>query len=292
MDSDIRLKIEKKIRDVYQLPTLPATYARLRKVMTNPKTSAQDVSRIIEADQALATKVLKIVNSAFYSFPQKVSTIAHAAVILGFNEIRNIAFSASVVNLFGDKSQGNLFEYEAFWKHALAVGVCSRVIAKVVGTSLIRNPEEAFMAGLIHDIGKITQDQFMHDDYVPVLELCRDQKMSLRDAEEKLLEFDHQHVGSYLAENWNLPNILTAPISFHNMPGAQKHDSNVYPMICTVHVADALVRALDIGSGGDPYVPAINSDCWNCLGLKKSHVEVIMNDTAIATDELSGIGLP
>lgn len=291
MKVESRSKLEKYFRDIYQLPTLPDTYTRLRKVLTNPKTSAQEVSAIIEQDQALATKVLKIVNSAFYSFPQRVATISHATVILGFNEIRNIAFSASVVNLFGQGGEDLLFDHKGFWEHALAVAVCSRIIAKKVGTALIKNPEEAFMAGLIHDIGKITQEQFMTEEYNNVLQQVRENNKSLAETELELLGFDHQDVGEYVAENWNLPSILSAPIGYHNSPGAYNANEVSYPMVCVVHIANSLVRALNIGWPGDRFVPNIKSGCWDVLGLKKSHIEKIMNDTGVAFEELSGFAI-
>ena len=287
MNIEARKSLQKYFKDIYQLPTLPDTYVRLRKVLTNPKTSAQEVSVIIEQDQALATKVLKIVNSAFYSFPQKVATISHATVILGFNEIRNIAFSASVLNLFGKDKTTVLFDYQGFWDHALAVAVCSRIIAKKVGTFVINNPEEAFMAGLIHDIGKITQDQFMTDAYDEVLKAVKDNNLSLKETEKNILGFDHQDVGEYLIENWNLPSILSVPVGYHNSPHVIIKDNSAFNMVCLVHVANSLVRALNVGWAGDRFVPNINPVAWKELGLKKSDIEKIMDDTVTAHNELA-----
>ena len=282
-----RVNLDKYFRNIYQLPTLPDTYVKLRKILTNPKTSAQEVSAIIEQDQALATKVLKIVNSAFYSFPRKIATISHATVILGFNEIRNIAFSASVLNLFGKEAKDVLFDHKGFWNHALAVAVCSRIIAKKAGAAKIGNPEEAFMAGLIHDIGKITQEQFMNDLYVPVLQAVKDNNKTLFATEKEILGFEHQDVGEYLVENWNLPSVLSAPVAYHHMPHAYNKESPVYNMVALVHIANGIVRALNVGWPGDRFVPGIDPDCWKALGLGKSDIESIMNDTVTAHREIS-----
>ena len=291
MSAEIRKTLEKKFRDVYQLPTLPDTYSKLRRIMMNPKTSAHDVAAVIEQDQALSTKVLKIVNSAFYGFPQKVSTISHATVILGFNELRNIAFSASVINMFGSDSKSQMFNHAKFWEHALAVAAASRIIAKHVGVACVKNPEEAFMAGLVHDIGKIVQDQFMGNEYTPVLQRADLGDCFIIEAEREILGFDHQDVGQFVAENWNLPSILTVPIGYHNTPGVLNKDNPSYSMVCVVHIADALARALGRGWAGDRFVPQIQPACWQHLGLKKSQIEIIMNDTVTACDELTSIGV-
>jgi HD-like signal output (HDOD) protein len=291
MSAETRKILERKFRDVYQLPTLPDTYAKLRRIMMSPKTSAHDVAAVIEQDQALSTKVLKIVNSAFYGFPQKVATISHATVILGFNEIRNIAFSASVINMFGNDSKSQMFNHAKFWEHALAVAAASRIIAKLVGVACIKNPEEAFMAGLVHDIGKIIQDQFMGNEYTPVLQRADRGDCLLIEAEREVLGFDHQDVGQFVGENWNLPSILTVPIGYHNAPGGLNKDDPAYAMVCVVHVADALARAVGKGWAGDRFVPQISPACWARLGLKKSHIEVIMNDTVTACAELQSIGV-
>lgn len=291
MQTNGRVSIEKKFSNVYQLPTLPEVYSRLRQVLSNPKTSAQEVASIIEQDQALSSKVLKIVNSAFYGFPQRVSTISHATVILGFNEIRNIAFSASVINMFSQDGEGQLFDYKGFWEHALGVAVCARIIAKKVGTAFIKNPEEAFIAGLMHDVGKITQEQYMHKEYLPVLELAKENKLSLREAEKEILGFDHQEVGEYLAENWNLPSILSVAIGYHHTPRAFPHEDPSYPMVCVVHIANTMVRALNLGWGGDRFVPNIESSTWEALKLTKSDIEKIMNDTVTAVEELTDMGI-
>lgn len=290
MQGNGRVSIEKKFSNVYQLPTLPEVYSRLRQVLANPKTSAQEVASIIEQDQALSSKVLKIVNSAFYGFPQKVSTISHATVILGFNEIRNIAFSASVINMFNQEGDDPLFHYKGFWEHALGVAVCSRIIAKKVGTAFIKNPEEAFIAGLMHDVGKITQEQYMAKEYRPVLEMARENKLSLREAEKAVLGFDHQEVGEYLAENWNLPSILSVAIGYHHTPRAFSKEDPSFPMVCVVHIANTLVRALNVGWGGDRFVPTAEKVTWEFLRLNKSDIEKIMNDTVAAVDELTGVG--
>lgn len=290
MSLETRKILEQKFQDVSQLPTLPDTYAKLRKIMVSPRASAHDVAAVIEQDQALSTKVLKIVNSAFYGFPQKVSTISHATVILGFNEIRNIAFSASVINMF-QETETQLFNHAKFWEHALAVATCARIIAKNVGNVVVKNPEEAFMAGLIHDIGKIIQDQAIRNEYTKVLQRVEKGDCTIREAEKEILGFDHQDVGQYVVENWNLPSILTVPIGYHNTPALLPKTDPGYTMMSVVHVADVIARALGRGWAGDRFVPLIHPDCWNRLGLKKSHIEVIMNDTMIACSELQSLGV-
>lgn len=279
MEAAHKTRIESTIKNIQQLPTLPTIYSQLTKTVNDPKSSARRISAIIEDDQALTTKIFKIINSAFYSFPQKITSISHAVVLLGFNEIKHIALAASVIDLFGEQEGSQKFNHEAFWQHSLGVAVCARIIAKKVGPMKIRDPEEAFTAGLMHDIGKIVEDQFMHDFFVKIL-VDQERKHSLIiESEQAVLGFSHQEVGQFLAEKWNLPPSFVDVIAFHNLPDKYDKDSKTFGLLSVVHLADILTRALKVGYGGDEFTPSLYRDCWDCLGLSKSHVEVIMDET-------------
>lgn len=287
VDAAIAKRIEDTISSVTDLPTLPTIYSQLNKNINDPKASARRISSIIEEDQALTAKIFKVINSAFYSFPQKISSISHAVVLLGFNEIKHIALAVSVIDLFGDSVSGRKFNHVAFWSHSLAVAVCCRIIAKKAGPMLFKDPEEVFAAGLMHDIGKIVEDQFMHNDFIKVLVAAGKDHSLIIDAEDKILEFNHQDTGSFLSKKWKLPESFTDVISFHNKPMSYSKENKNFPLIAAVHVADILVRALKIGYGGDEYVPSLCRECWDIFGFSKGHVELIMQDTLKAFDEVS-----
>lgn len=289
MDKEKELRIKNVIQDIQQLPTLPTIYNKLSNSIGDPKTSARKVSGIIEDDQALTIKIFKIINSAFYSFPQKITTISHAVVLLGFNEIKHIALAASIIDLFGETGEEQRFNHDEFWKHSLAVGVCSRIIAKKVGAMKIKDAEEAFTAGLVHDIGKIVEDQFMHDEFAKML-LIRDKlQTSMRDAEMKTFGFTHQEVGQFLSERWQLPDSFAGVIGYHNSPANSKVDTRLQILIAVVHIADILVHALELGNGGDSFIPQIDDASWELLGFSKSYIEIIMSETKKGFEDVADI---
>lgn len=285
MNSETRKKMETTLRSVGQLPTLPVVYSRLQKVLGDPRVSAQEVGSVIEQDQSLASKVLKIVNSAYYSFPRRISTLSQAVVILGFNEVKNLALSISVINAFGE--YGNTaFDRIAFWKHSLAVAVCAGCIAKKAGAAISNSHEEAFVAGLLHDIGKIVEDQFMHDIFQEAFQKGQTQGMLLFEAEKATMGFTHQETGEFITELWKLPSQLVITTSFHHSPLGKKGTTNAFALVSLVHVADIIVRSIGLGSGGDPFIPPLIEECWNLIGLSTNSVESIVTETTRSFEEI------
>lgn len=285
-----RERIDKLLRGVKQLPTLPTVFIKLQKIIGDERTTAKEVGAVIEQDQALTTKILKVVNSAFYGFPGRISTVARAVVVLGFNEIKSLALSASLIDVFKSESDSNSLDYEAFWKHSLAVAACSRILAKRAGRLIIKDAEEAFVAGLLHDMGKIVEDQYIHDSFIKALNAVSEDQMLLIDAETKCIGVDHQHVGQRLSEIWGLPLSLISVVGYHHQPIIRKRDTLIFPLISVVHIADIIVRGMGFGSGGDPFVPNnINVESWACLNLKIGSIELIADETEKAYKELHSL---
>ncbi|MBD3320083.1 MAG: HDOD domain-containing protein [Chitinivibrionales bacterium] len=272
--------IEQMLGHVDQLPTLPAVYKRLQQMLTDPKVSAREVGAVIEQDQALAAKLLKVVNSSYYSFPRQVTTISHSVVILGFNEIKHMALSVSLLKMFGNARAGTLFDQSGFWKHSLGVAVCAGAIGRKAGPAKCPSHEEAFVAGLLHDIGKIIEDQFLHDDFVLVLREQKKQDVRLIEAEKRILKNTHQDFGAFLAHKWRLPAILESTIGFHHDPLRVQDSESEFAMTSIIHCANIIARALAIGTGGDPYVPRLEHQCWEFLDLGTDDLEPIVDESA------------
>lgn len=283
-------KAEAIVSKISQLPTLPNIYSMLTKAMATPGSSAQTIRSIIEKDQALTIKVLKIVNSAFYGFPQKIKTIAHAVVILGFNEIKHLTLAVSLVHNFKTSSHNVCqFDYVAFWEHSLAVAVCSRIIAQKCKSLAVKDPDEAFTLGLVHDMGKLVEAQYMSEDFNAVFNQAIELKDYFINQENALLGLTHQEIGSQLAIKWKLPDTFAVAIKNHNNPDVSLSKEPVFILIAIVHLADILVKALNIGFSGDDYVPMINEACWEALGFTEAHIETIMTETLIGYDEVKNI---
>ena len=251
------------------LPTLSTVVMRLNEMIASPTTSAADVGSLISQDLALTGKTLKLVNSSFYGFPKKINSIIHAIVILGFNKVKNIALSVSVLQAF-KKTPGKGFDYFGFWEHTIATAISAEVIARNLKSAY---QEEAFVAGLLHDIGKLLLVQYFPDEYGKVRELIDREKITMFQAENEVIGFNHSLIGLWIAEKWNFPEPLCMAIRMHHNPlMARAHRE----LVLTVHVADIFARALGIGNGGDPYLPELEQTIWDQLRLNTTLADKIM----------------
>jgi len=261
------ISLENRLAKIIDLPTLSVVANNIILITQNPKSSALEVGRAISQDQALVSKILRIANSTFYGFPRKISTIPHAVVILGFANIRNLVLTASIYDMFQSKGWDGYFDREGFWKHSLACGVTSKLIAKRLG---IKNLEEVFIWGLLHDLGKLILDAYFREDFTRVVFLVKEKEILIRDAEQQLLGFDHATVGSLVANKWNLPPAVIKAIRFHHNPPLANESMRI---VAIVHLADILCRAIGMGNGGDSKVPSINEDSWRLLSLNKQIIK-------------------
>jgi putative nucleotidyltransferase with HDIG domain len=268
------------IARVEDLPTLPRTVLRITELVNDPRASAKDLSIIITDDQVLTARLLKLVNSSFYGFPQRVSTVTGAIVLLGFDAIRNLLLTTSVLDLFPARIAHVRRDQEQLWDHSLACAIG----AKSIGNFLRHDKlEELFVAGLLHDIGKIVEMMFLPDEFARITERVRAEGVLISSAEQELLGCTHADIGRLLAERWNLPAKLVGVIARHHTPAAAG------PFIleaCIVHLADIFTRALDLGSGGDDKVPPLDKDAWELLKLKPGAVDAIMASMLTEFDDI------
>ncbi len=251
------------VRSVTTIPTIPTVLEKITLLLQNPQTSAEEIGKAITTDQSLASKVLKLVNSAFYGFPGRISTITHAVVILGFSTIKNIVLTASIFDVFRKKGQKLAgFDMEKFWLHSIACGAASQSLAKFIGSS---EREECFIAGLIHDVGKIILCQYLTKEFTQVVRETHQKNQLFYDTEKELFEVTHQEIGGVLCESWNLPENLQNSVRYHHIPSKNRSH---YLTTAIVHCADILVRAMDLGNGGDNKIPSMNDQVWQNLGLE------------------------
>lgn len=265
--------ILKAVSDVSNIPTLPSVVERITDLLRMPQTSAEEVGHAITMDQSLATKVLKLVNSAFYGFPGKISTITHAVVILGFSTIKNIVLTASIFEMlkYGKSGMFN-FDMEKFWLHSLACGAAAQTLSKHVNYT---NREECFIAGLTHDIGKVIICRYLPKEFSLIMQNLQKNNLLIYESEKQLFGATHQEVGGVIAKEWNLPPDLYHAVSYHHTPSASRDH---YEITAIVHCADILVRAMDLGNGGDNKIPCISSEVWDTLGLNKKVLPSLLRD--------------
>jgi HD-like signal output (HDOD) protein len=229
-----------------ELMSLPDIYFRIQKVINDPNSSARHVAAIISQDPNLSAKLLKIVNSAFYGFRQKIDTISRAVTIVGHNQISDLVLGTSVMHVFSG-IPASLMNMNLFWQHSVACGTCARWIA---GFRKFPNTESFFVAGLLHDLGKLVFFKNLPRQAKAVLSQARQSDRFYYQIERDLIGFDHTQVGKALAEQWKLPEGLEQAIGGHHPPWSLPLDAGA----ALIFVADNLANALGIGSSGERLV--------------------------------------
>ncbi len=245
-------KLRTTIESITDLPTLPTVVARITSQIGNPSTNAADIGKLIEQDQSLTSKVLRLVNSAYYGFPKQIKSIQHAVVILGFNKVKTIVVTASVFDVMRPSFSVGL-DLKDYWRHSLGSAIASRLVAETLSGD--HSAEDAFIGGLLHDIGKVVLDQFLPDLYMPVVKNARDKGILLLESEQEMLGITHSTVGQWIMEKWRLPPVIVNMVNMHHTP-LQAVDRR--EMTAAVHIGDVLARALGIGNAGDERIPAID----------------------------------
>jgi len=257
VDTDL---LRRRVEHLDGLPTLPTVASRLISLTQSPQTSATQIGGLISQDQALTARVLRLVNSAYYGFPKQISTINHAVVILGFSRVKNVVLAASVFGMKGQNSPGR-FDAAGFWAHSLGAAVAARTIAREFGRG---DPEEAFVCGLLHDVGKLVLGQVSPADYDTCLAAAEKSGDLVRLMEARTFGVDHAEAGSWLAEQWKLPPAVVAAVRRHHLPSATRKDRD---SAAVTHLADIAARALQIGWAGDRSIPPIDPAVAGELGL-------------------------
>ncbi len=205
------LKIENVLPMIKELPTLPDVVFKVNEVVNDPSTSATDLETVISRDQAIAAKILRLVNSAFYGLPGRVDTLARAIPLLGFSTVRNLVMSLSIFDL----SSISEFDMKVFWRHSFAASTAARAIAFADG---LPDAESQSLAGLLHDMGKIVLFQHFVKEYQQVIKVMEQKNMTFIQAERSLYSTDHAEVGAALADRWGFPPNIAAGIAHHHNP--------------------------------------------------------------------------
>ncbi|UCF93854.1 MAG: HDOD domain-containing protein [Desulfobacterales bacterium] len=276
-----RPDLSKMMVGVQDLPTLPRTVLKITELVNDPKSSARDLARIITDDQVLTARLLKLVNSSFYGFPQRIATVTGAIVLLGFDAIRNLLLTTSVFDLFAHKYKKARLNQEKFWDHSLGCAVGSKVIGNHIRQDKV---EELFVSGLLHDIGKIVAMMYLPEEFARVMALVTEQNILMTAAEEAVLGYTHAEIGQALAERWNLPPKLAHVIAHHHHPRAA---GRFTLEAAVVHLADIFCRALNLGCGGDAKIPPLDKDAWEILRIKTSAIEPMMAEICREFEDIS-----
>ncbi len=263
MWDDKRREVKKKLRTLEGLPTLPPIVAKLTQMIGDETVSAPQIAAVIEKDQVLTSKVLRLVNSAFYGFPRRISTVSNAIVLLGFNVIRTLVITASIFEIMQSRDVG-------LWEHSLGVATASGILAREFQ---LPNPEEVATAGLLHDLGKVVERAILTEDYRRIQQLVEEKGLPWREAEKEILHMDHPEIGGYLLNRWNLPERLVEPVAcHHDLKKAKRFKQET----AVIQMADILVRARGFGFSGDPWVPEPEEETLKLAGLSPEKIRELL----------------
>jgi putative nucleotidyltransferase with HDIG domain len=261
----------KRITDsLISLPTLPTVVAKMLELVDNPKTSASSLANLIGRDQVLTAKILKLANSSFYAFPRQIATVKLALVVLGFESVKEMALSFSVLSSFKGENNKH-FDTSLFWQHSVSVGACTRMLAR---ETCYRLAGEAFVAGLLHDIGKVVLNQYLPKEFGEIQTRIFEGGQACEEAEKAVIGATHAEVGAWLAERWNLPVSLVEAIRWHQRPEQCPRNAEL-PLL--VYLGDYLSAKCGLGKSGSPGVdtlpPAIIDMARAVLGLTPEGLE-------------------
>jgi len=231
---------------VNKMPSLSTTVSKVLEICSRTDTSPNDLNKVISLDPVLTGQVLKLINSAYYSLVNKVTSLTRAIIMLGLNTVKNLALSTAIIRCVGQTKKSKVLPIQKFWAHSIGVGVTAKIFATELDIPLGER-EEFFVAGLLHDLGKIPFD----DEYATVLSMTRERRQPLVAVEQDLLGVDHQEVGRLIARKWKLNSGITQAICFHHCP--QKADPEHQQLVAAIALADCYVCLFDIGYAGNMY---------------------------------------
>ena len=259
---------------ISRVPSSLGSYEPILKeveaVLNNPQSNLLNVGEVIERDPDLTARLLRLGNSSFYGFPSRLETVSEAISLIGIRQVQDLMIASSVVEVFAGVS-AEFVDMESFWKHSLACGIGTRLLAIA---KRVPKPDKFFVAGLLHDVGRLVLFSQAPQKTQRVFETYRSKRMLLRTAEVQVLGFDHAEIGQALLRSWKYPNNLIQAVSYHHHPLAAEAFQTEAAF---VHVADHLVNAMQMGSSGERFVPALQAKAWAQLNLSSDIIGQVMD---------------
>jgi len=262
---------EKLVEEDIALPEIPSIVIELNEVIANPLSTADQMAQVINKSPSLTAMLLKIVNSSFYGLPTKVDRVSLAVTLIGTRELTSLALGISIMSIFRSIPT-SILTMHSFLKHSLACGLLSRLLA---AQKVMRQTEQMFTAGLLHDIGRLIMFIYFPEDALGALRQARQTADPLYRVEKNGLGCHHAQIGKYLLGRWRMPLIIENTVCFHHEPSEAPDPVPA----AIVHVADLIVNALGIGTSGERLVPPLDARAWEVLDLSPSCFEGVIQQT-------------
>ncbi|MDE1171086.1 MAG: HDOD domain-containing protein [Verrucomicrobium sp.] len=243
------------IDNLDEMPSLPMSYLEIKREVNNPASSLSRIGEVISKDQSLTLRLLRLANSAFFGFPRRIDTISEAISVIGLQQVRDLALCTKVIEMFRG-IPADLLETTPFWMHSVGCGIAARVLAAHQRET---NLERFFVAGLLHDVGRLVLCLRQPEAMRNILQRARQQKEPLHKVEREFMGYDHTDVGAALLKAWDLPAPLVNAVSYHHRPLINTASPNDAAII---HLADIFAHGMELGKSGEHYVPPLASGAW------------------------------
>jgi len=255
-----------------KMPSLPTTVGKILEIANNPQASPADLNKVINLDPVLMGKVLKLINSAYYSLPNKITSLARAIIMLGINTVKNLALNTAVLSNVVSSAGRQALDLNGFWRHSIAVGVTAKMIAQRRKVDQ-KHIEEYFIAGLLHDIGKVPLNNRLPEEYLRALASAGSSRISLWQAEQTSIGINHVEVGLLVADNWSLGQNVRDAVEFHHQPTDYSGSSK--EIVWIVAAANYLVVSAEIGFSGDLYPSQLPEQVFQYLKIDLGFLDEI-----------------
>ena len=256
------------LKSLGDLPPMHEVVTKAQEIMADPNSNVEDLAAIIETDQSIVVKILKLINSAYYGLGRDVSSINQACNLLGFRALRELIVAVGVSNVLGRKLKGYGFESGELWLHSIATGFCSRILAEKKNRELA---SDAYTGGLLHDVGKIILDLYVLERKAAFDDFMKDETRMVLDAEKAILGFDHAEIASDICRKWHIPENVTIAIQYHHYPSLSKGSELAH----IVHAADYLVRLSGLGYEDDDLMYELEEGAREFLSFKQENFSAI-----------------
>lgn len=263
--------VEKALSSIGEIATLPEVTVKIIEIVEAPQSTARDLHDVIKHDPALSAKVLKVVNSAFYGLPGQIASVDRAIILLGLSAVKNIAIAASIARLFKGGRISEEFTANDLWRHSLAVGVACRMMGKM--THYPVQPDELFVAGLIHDMGLLVERQAFPEQLTRIIQRCRQGESDFLSLEREVIGADHQMFGGGLTTKWKFPRHLRAACGFHHNPESLSQELKKLGNL--VRTADILCCQEKLGFYQTALEGEITQTMLDDIGISAGQIEEI-----------------
>lgn len=282
-------KLEKLVALVNrsEISSIKSIVSGIVRIINDPKASIWDLKEMVEVDPPLTAKVLKVANSVYYYPPKKIGEIRQALIWIGFDTLKEMALSQKVSEIFNENDSAEGYSIRFLWKHCVAVALITKMIYR---REFKERGANAYVAGLLHDIGIIVESQFLQNGFSQVLRKAKNEKKNLSEAEQEVFGLHHADIGMAIAENWNLPQEIAGAIGYHDNPLEAEEDYS--RLASTLYVAEYCSQDSSIGYSEAPFQNnEIYQQCLAELNMDPHALDLIVEDAMRELNEMEDQGL-